>query len=167
MFDIITAVFFHYSEYLLNLRSTCDQVRNFWGNWQQTLMEDTSVASSMKRWASVFFLLAWKWTTWVHVSQIVSCPTSVQLWSLLHVVKNRLSLQDVMLAADVSANHRYVRGRHVYQTFHLTLKMFISWVSRRGGGGGGGGVLWRRFHLRSWWPNQTRASAQSCDQREK
>ena len=30
------------------------------------------------------------------------------------------SLQDVKLAANVSANSRYVRGRHLYQTFHIT-----------------------------------------------
>lgn len=40
-------------------------------------------------------------------------------WKFIIVTLN-VRVQDVKLAANFSANSRYVRGRHLYQTLHIT-----------------------------------------------
>lgn len=49
------------------------------------------------------------------------------------------SRQDVMLAANVSANHRYLQGRHLYQTSYTLYTYETPFTS--GGGNNGGGDL--------------------------
>lgn len=54
----------------------------------------------------------------------------------IEVAPLRPSQLDIILAAKVSTTHWYIRGWHLYQTWHITSHyVLISWISRQEVGG--------------------------------
>lgn len=97
-------------------------------------------------------------------------------WKFIIVTLNA-RVQDVKLAANVSANSRYVRGRHLYQTLHITFSCdHLQTVTSTHEG-----RWWwtcykptrlfcvnrnRVFYCLWCFLTRTRASAHRCDERE-